>query len=43
MDRTIKKIIKKEKNTVKATENLLKLDKKQDAKLKKAKKMKGKC
>lgn len=43
MDRAIKKIIKKEKNTVKATEDLLKQDKKQDKIVDKAKKMKGKC
>lgn len=43
MDAKIKKVIGKEKAAVKETKELLKMDKKQDAKLKKAKKMKGKC
>ena len=33
MDRTIKKILKKEEDSVKATKGLLKMDKKQDRKL----------
>ena len=33
MDKKIKKILKKEKSTVKETKQLLKMDKKQDAKI----------
>lgn len=38
MDKKIKKVLKKEKGAVKETKELLKMDKKQDAKIKKMKK-----
>jgi len=40
VDKKIKKIISTEKRAVKETENLLKLDRKQDAKIKKIEKKK---
>lgn len=45
MDSKIKKIMSKEKGAVKETKELLKMDKKQDKKVEKAKKVmkKGKC
>jgi hypothetical protein len=45
MDAKINKIMKKEKGAVKETKELLKMDKKQDKKIDKAKKImkKGKC
>ena len=45
MDSKIKKIISKEKGAVKETKELLKMDKKNDKKIDKAKKImkKGKC
>ena len=43
MDKKIKKIMKKEVGAVKETKELLKMDKKQDKLVDKAKKMKGKC
>jgi len=42
MDSKIKKILKKEKGAVKDTKQLLKMDKKQDAKMAKCKMMKKK-
>lgn len=43
MDSKIKKVLKKEKGAVKETKELLKMDKKQDKKVDKLKKMRGKC
>lgn len=43
MDKKIKKVIGKEKEAVKETKELLKMDKKNDKIVDKAKKMKGKC
>ena len=43
MDKKIKKVIAKEKSAVKETKELLKIDKKHDKVIEKAKKMKGKC
>lgn len=43
MDKKINKILGKEKSAVKETKQLLKMDKKQDKKVDKLEKMKGKC
>lgn len=43
MHKKINKILKKEKGAVKETKQLLKMDKKQDKKVDKLEKMKGKC
>lgn len=43
MDKKIKKIEQKERSALRETKELLKMDKKQDKKLMKAKKMKVKC